>query len=60
MATCNEIHIIKDEARRMMKMTAVIQIVKENLRIVLIMTIYICMMVTIIMHRAWTLLSLTQ
>jgi len=49
MATCNEIHI-KDEARWMMKLTAVIQIVKENLRIVLIMTIYICMMVTIIMH----------
>ena len=60
MVTRNEIRIIKDEARRMMKMTAVIQIAKENLRIVLIMTIYICMMVTIIMHRAWTLLSLTQ
>jgi len=51
MATCNEIRIIKDEARWMMKMTAVIQIVKENLRIVLIMTIYICMVATIIMHR---------
>jgi len=51
MATCNEIRIIKDETRQMMKMTTVIQIVKENLRTVLIMTIYIYMMVTIIMHR---------
>jgi len=45
MATCNEIRIIKDEARRMMKMTVVIQIVKENLRIVLIMTIYVAISV---------------